>query len=127
MIREVAEVWKDALVVKLLGKSIGYATLLNKLKALWRLKAGSDIMNVGNDHYMVKFDLSEDRSLVVERGPWMINGHYLVIKQWSAQFNPADPYFGHIIVWIRLSTLNFLYYDERMLRAITSAISKPIR
>ena len=80
VIREASEVWRDALVVKLLGKSIGYATLLNKLKALWRLKGGFDIMSAGNDHYMVKFDLPEDRSVVMEGGPWMINGHYLAVK-----------------------------------------------
>ena len=37
-------------------------------------------MSAGNDHYMVKFDLPEDRSVVMEGGPWMINGHYLAVK-----------------------------------------------
>ena len=68
VIRDASEVWRDALVIKLLGKQIGYVTMLNRLKALWRLKGGFDIMSAGNDHYMVKFDLPEDRSLVMEGG-----------------------------------------------------------
>lgn len=45
--------WNDALVIKLLGKSIGYGMM-----KVWNLKRGFDIMDVDNGFFMVKFDLA---------------------------------------------------------------------
>ena len=57
----------------------------------------------------------------------MIQGHYPAVKQSTPLFNPSDDCFGNTIVLIRLSALNFLYYDERMLYVITNAIVKPVK
>lgn len=84
-------------------------------------------MSAGNEYFIVKFDMLDDRAWVVEGGQWMIQGHYLAVKQWTAQFNPSYSCFGHTIVWVRLSALNFLYYDERMLHVIAKAIGKPVK
>ena len=51
-----------------------------RIKALWHLQGGFDIMSAGNGYYMVKFDLPEDCAKVIKGGPWMINGHYLAVK-----------------------------------------------
>ena len=94
--------WKDALVVKLLGKSVDNPFLKNKLKGLWRLKGGYDVLGVGNGYFLVKFDLQEDRERVISDGPWMLQDHYLAVKRWSPSFNLCDACFGHTLVWIRL-------------------------
>ena len=86
--------WKDALVIKLLGKSMSYPMIKQKLKHLWRLLGGYDVMNVGNGYFLVKFDFQEDRMKVISEGPWMIQDHYLVVKQWSPNFNLGDPCFA---------------------------------
>lgn len=39
--------WEDALLVKLLGKNVGYTVMQNKLKNLWKPVGGMDIMDVG--------------------------------------------------------------------------------
>ena len=62
IIEEASKVWKDALVVKLSGKSIGFSTLKAKLTTIWKLRVGFDIMSAGNEYYMLKFDLPEDKS-----------------------------------------------------------------
>lgn len=56
--------WKDALVVKLVRKHIIYMAITKKLKSLWKLQAGFDIMIVGNDNYKVKFVLQVDRDKI---------------------------------------------------------------
>ena len=68
---------------------------------MWSSRAGFDIISAGNEHYMVKFDFLKDPLTVMEGGPWMINGYYLVLKQWFPQSNPLDPWFGFTIVWVR--------------------------
>ena len=84
IINEVSQAWQDALVMKIHGKSLGFMNLKAKLHAMWNLRASFDMMSACNDYYMVKFDLLEDKAWVMEGGPWIIQGHYLVVKQWSA-------------------------------------------
>ena len=72
--------WKEALVIKLLGRTLNYHVMKDKLKNLWRLKAGYDVMFVGYGYFLVKFDLEEDREKVIVGGPWMILDHYLAVK-----------------------------------------------
>lgn len=40
--------WKDALVIKLLGKTIGYNVLKERVKKLWKLNGGFDLLDVDN-------------------------------------------------------------------------------
>ena len=84
-------------------------------------------MSAGNGYFMVKFDLDEDRSKVIDGGPWMINGDYLAVKKWTPDFNPSEACFGRTMVWVHFSMLNFMYYDERMLKVIAEGVGKPIR
>lgn len=56
MIQALFMPWKDTLVIKLLGKSMSYPMIKQKLKHLWRLLGGDDVMNIGNGYFLVKFD-----------------------------------------------------------------------
>lgn len=63
------EPWKDVVLVKLLGKQVGYFTMRDRLHATMR-----DLVDVGHGFYMVKFDFvaSEvkiDHSMVWIRFP----------------------------------------------------------
>jgi len=46
--QELCTPWKDALVVKLLGKNLGYNTMKERLQKIWKLLGGFDIKD--NDH-----------------------------------------------------------------------------
>ena len=96
------------MVIKLLGKSIGYLALKDMLKCLRKTTADFDVMSTGNGYFMVKFDNSEDREKVIGGRPWLVQDHYLAVKEWSPEFNPSDNYFGRTMVWVRLSRLNML-------------------
>lgn len=78
--------WKDALVVKLLGKKIGYVTIKDKLKAIWKLMGGFELVEIGHGHFIVKCDLEDDRIKVIEGGPWMIFYPYLAVQPWTLKF-----------------------------------------
>ena len=70
------DAWKDALVVKLLGKNIGYKIMKERVTKLWKLKAGFEIRDMGHGFFLVKFDTTKDRCPVMQGGPWMIFDHY---------------------------------------------------
>lgn len=84
--QELCEMWKEALIIKLLGKNISFPTLLIELKSIWRLSQGFDLQDVGHGYFMVKFDSTIDRWKVMSDGPWMIFDIYLIIKTWSPDF-----------------------------------------
>ena len=78
--------WKDALVVKLLGKDVGFLTMRDHLKALSHPSAGFDLLDLGYGFFLLKFDAEEDRARVMDEGPWMIFYHYLSIRTCSRNF-----------------------------------------
>lgn len=54
---ELCQPWKDARVVKLLDKTVGYKVMKDQLQKVWKPQRGLDILDVDNGYYMVKFDL----------------------------------------------------------------------
>jgi hypothetical protein len=122
-----SEPWKDALVIKLLDKSVGYNTMRDRLHKLWKLSAGFQIMDNGNGYYMVKFDHAADRERVMDGGPWMMFDYYLTVQEWSQEFASPTAKVENTMVWIRFSGLNLFYYDESMLMALASAVGRPIK
>lgn len=65
VLEELSVPWKDALVVKLLGKSMGFNVMKARLALTWKLYGGFEIMDVGNGYYMAKFVFEEDKSKVI--------------------------------------------------------------
>ncbi|KAJ6293164.1 hypothetical protein OIU78_025198, partial [Salix suchowensis] len=53
--------WCDALIVKLLGKNIGYTQINIRLKKVSHFAKGFELMDVGHGFFMVKFDQETDR------------------------------------------------------------------
>ncbi|XP_025647149.1 uncharacterized protein [Arachis hypogaea] len=122
-----AEPYKDAIVIKVLGKNFSYTAITHKLKGVWRTKGGYEVLDVGFGYFLVKFDLLEDREKVLLGGPWMITGSYVAVKPWSSSFRPCENTFGSTMVWIRITGLNINYYQERTMKMIASSVGKPIR
>ncbi|CAL1387603.1 unnamed protein product [Linum trigynum] len=52
--------WQRTLVVRLLGKSIGYKTLCNRLKALWRPSGHMEVFAMDRDYFLVKLSNDQD-------------------------------------------------------------------
>lgn len=114
-------------MVKLLGKSLRYNTMRDRLARTWKLGAGFEILDIGNDFFMVKFDDEADRAKVMDGGPWMIFDHYLTVQTWSPAFASPSAKIDKTMVWIRFPGLNLFYYDESILLAMASAVGKPVK
>ena len=57
----------------------------------------------------------------------MLHNHYLAVTEWSPSFNSSKSYFGRTMVWVRLSGLNMMYFEESVIQTIAQAIGKSIR
>ncbi|BFG20178.1 hypothetical protein CerSpe_064520 [Prunus speciosa] len=66
--------WKNALIIKLLGRSHTYNYLRDRLQQKWNLKGQWKLVDLVNDYFVVQFDLEEDLNYVLTEGPWIISG-----------------------------------------------------
>ncbi|KAL4369613.1 hypothetical protein GQ457_05G012620 [Hibiscus cannabinus] len=116
-----------SVIVRLLGKSIGYRALLNRVKSLWNPKGDMCIIDLDNDYYLVRFAIEEDFQKVLSEGPWVIYGSYLTVQPWSMEFSTSEAHPSHIMVWVRLPKLPYRYYTKSMFRHIANAIGEVVR
>ncbi|KAG8482418.1 hypothetical protein CXB51_024080 [Gossypium anomalum] len=92
-------------VIKLLGRKIGYATLQNKIHSLWKPSQPFRLMDIENGYYLAKFQNVGNFERVLSLGPWIVYGQYLTVQPWSIEFNPSKPYPNMVMAWIRLPGL----------------------
>ncbi|XP_057441998.1 uncharacterized protein LOC130733752 [Lotus japonicus] len=127
MYREICKPWEDCLVVKLLGKHIGYGALCEKLKSMWKLTGGYEIRDVHHGYFLVKFDKAEDKARAISGAPWLIYDHYLAVKPWTRDFVAANSKISTTKVWIRIPGLGFQFCDKNILLTLASAVETPIK
>ncbi|KAK9008984.1 hypothetical protein V6N11_080460 [Hibiscus sabdariffa] len=117
----------QTLVVKLLGRRIGYTTLHTKILELWKPQQSIRLMDIENDYFLVTFKLCSDYLKALAEGPWTIFGHCLTVQQWSPDFSTVTPYPTKVMVWIRLPGLPVPLYKKGIIEAIGESIGPMIK
>ncbi|WMV13899.1 hypothetical protein MTR67_007284, partial [Solanum verrucosum] len=64
--------WKYSLIVKLIGKRIGYIYFQNRLQALWQLSEKISLIDVSEDFYFTKLAKPENYDKILHQGPWFL-------------------------------------------------------
>ncbi|KAK8499601.1 hypothetical protein V6N11_025514 [Hibiscus sabdariffa] len=80
----------QTVVVKLLGRRIGYNTLWGKLYELWKPAQAFRLMDIENDYFLVTFRNHSDYLHALVGGPWTIFGNYLTVESWTENFTPSQ-------------------------------------
>jgi hypothetical protein len=119
--------WRRGVIVKLLGRRIGYKALETRLKQMWVRKGVISIIDLGNDYYLVAFSHEDDQYAALVDGPWFIYDHYLTVKEWSPNFHPASDTIEEVAVWMRISGLPIEYYDSKILHFIGNRVGKTVK
>ncbi|PPR90713.1 hypothetical protein GOBAR_AA29972 [Gossypium barbadense] len=71
---------ETTVVVKLLGWSIGYGALHNRISSLWKPSQPFHLMDIENRYFLVRFQCRVDYDLALIQGPWIVFGHYLTVQ-----------------------------------------------
>ncbi|XP_057443947.1 uncharacterized protein LOC130736117 [Lotus japonicus] len=124
---KICKPFEQCLVIKLLGKRIGYNILYEKLRALWKPAGGFELKDIHHGYFLVQFDLVEDRAKVMAGAPWMIFDHYLSVKPWTPEFVAANSKINTTMAWIHIPGLGFQFYDESILVTLASGVGKSIQ
>ncbi|XP_016186131.1 uncharacterized protein LOC107627827 [Arachis ipaensis] len=94
---------------------------------MWGKQGSIEVIDIGNDFFIVKFFSQEDLDFALTGGPWKIFDHYLAIRPWKPNFNPVEATVDTIAAWVRLPGLAIEYYDEEMLKKIGNVIGQTMK
>ncbi|KAI9111365.1 hypothetical protein K1719_017055 [Acacia pycnantha] len=100
MKKRLYKAWNREVIVKLLGREIGYKLLFSILQPLWAKRGVINLINIGNGFFVVKFTNNEDYRNALTGGPWMIFDHYLTVRPWEPMFHPLRAKINKVAVWV---------------------------
>ena len=119
--------WSKAIIVKLVGKTVGLNYMQSKLAQLWKPEGRMDCIDLSYGFFLVRFFSKEDLERVIKRGLWFIGGHFLSLRPWEPFFKPSTANVSLIAVWIMLNELPIELYETEVLREIGESIGKVLR
>ncbi|KAK8579314.1 hypothetical protein V6N12_069641 [Hibiscus sabdariffa] len=112
-------------VLKLLGRRIGYNTLHSKLIYMKAFSI-NQTHDIENDYFLATFRARSEYLSALADGPWTIFGHYLTVEPWIVDFSTSQPYPSKIIAWIRLLGLPTTLYKRSLITEIDECIGRVI-
>ncbi|XP_019176864.1 PREDICTED: uncharacterized protein LOC109172167 [Ipomoea nil] len=118
---------RKALIIKMMGRRVGYAYLRRRLSSMWRSKGSMDLIAIANDYFLVRFGSIDDLEFAMYKGPWMILDHYLIVKPWEPDFDPYNDTKEKVLVWLRVPDLPAEYFDNIFLRKLGNRIRRIVR
>lgn len=62
--KRIQKPWRRGVIVKLLGRRIGYKALENRFIQMWVRKGVISIIDLSNDYYLVAFSHEDDKKVV---------------------------------------------------------------
>ncbi|PPD78568.1 hypothetical protein GOBAR_DD24486 [Gossypium barbadense] len=118
---------ENTVILKLLGRNIGFSVLQNKLYNLWRPSAPLHMMDIENGYFLVKFQNKLDCERALSEGPWIIFGQYLTVQPWTLAFDPTQAYPSVVMAWIRFPGLPGYLYNHKIITEIGEMVGKVVK
>ncbi|GLT90122.1 hypothetical protein SLE2022_080720 [Rubroshorea leprosula] len=119
--------WKNAVIIKLLGKSMNFHVLHSRLLKEWRTEHEFEVIDVGMGYFIVRFVTPEDCSRVLTGGPYKFFDHYLAVQPWEPSFHPATAKAPKTAVWVKFHGVPSMCYQEAIVLYLASKLGKPIK
>ncbi|KAJ4830203.1 hypothetical protein Tsubulata_050505 [Turnera subulata] len=111
-----AKQWSNSVVVKLLGRLIGYKALCSRLQFR--------VIDLVNNYYLVRFQRATDCVHALCGGPWQILGKALAVQPWSSNFRASEDRLSHAVVWVQFADLAPSWYHPKILKALGNLVRR---
>ncbi|KAI3989506.1 hypothetical protein MKX01_022781 [Papaver californicum] len=125
--KNIIQPWKYCLISKVVRKMMGFKYLSLKVNELWKLNGKVQILDLGCDFFLFKFDNPYDYRFALLEGPWFIGGHHLSMRIWTPNFKPSETSVHTTVVWVRLPELPLEYFDKTVLEKVGAKIGRLIK
>ncbi|KAL0803497.1 hypothetical protein Bca101_095987 [Brassica carinata] len=119
--------WKQCMIVRVLGRNVLISALSRKLRELWSPKGSMYVMDLPRQFFMVRFEKEDEYLEALTGGPWRAFGSYLMVRAWSPEFDPLRDDIVTTPVWIRLTNIPVNFYHRSILMGISKGLGRPIR
>ncbi|KAI8543050.1 hypothetical protein RHMOL_Rhmol08G0188600 [Rhododendron molle] len=119
--------WKGCLIIKLLGKIIGFKSLMDRVHHLRNLEGTMVPVDVGIGYYIIRFETKSDYHRVNTGGPWIIQDHYLTVKKWHSNFIADMATAIKTAVWVRVPLLPTEFFEEDNIKEIDEKLGKYLK
>ncbi|XP_031106253.1 uncharacterized protein LOC116010899 [Ipomoea triloba] len=119
--------WRRTLIVKVLGRKVGYLFLRQRLQQMWKTEANFELIAIDQDYFLARFESLRDYEFAKYDGPWIILGHYLTVQEWEPNFFPQKNKLNKLLVWVRFPALPIEYFEEEFLTKIGKNIGRPVK
>lgn len=118
--------WRRALIIRVLGKKFHLKVLAPRVKRLWQLADDCELIDLDKWYFIARFFSREDYLKVLQGGPWMVLGHYLMITKWRPNLVPTEEAVATTLIWIRLPHVPVEMFYEEALLDMANVIGKAI-
>ena len=85
---QLAGPWKTSVILKLMGRPLGYRALQTRLAGIWHPTSTTHLIDLGYGFFIMRFDVLKDYHHAFMDGPWFVGNQYLHVQAWEADFHP---------------------------------------
>lgn len=119
--------WMDSVLIKVLGNSWFYRTLVNRLDIMWHLNGNFDLVDLGHGCYCVRGITEKQKDMILTEGPWQLARSFLSIRKWRPNFRANNDKIDNAITWVRILNLPVEMLRESIIKALATCIGDPIK
>lgn len=119
--------WSNALIIKLLSHTVGYNFLVRRLNELWKICSRMDVIDVGNDTYVVQITNIEEVHQALYEGPSITANHYLMVRQCYHDLDLDKFSISNLSVWIRFPNYQWSITMRISLLKIVRLFGNPLK
>ena len=113
--RKLASPWQTSIILKIMGRSLGYRALQTRLAGIWRPTSTMHLIDIGYGYFIMQFDHVQDYQHALMDGPWFVGDQYLHVQAWEEDFHPYIAKISTTVVWFHLENLPIEYYHPDFL------------
>ena len=84
---QLAGPWKTSVILKIMGRPLGYRALQTKLAGIWRPTGTTHLIDLGYRYFIMRFDVLKDYQHALMDGPWFVGDNYLHVQAWEVDFH----------------------------------------
>ena len=123
---EGAKRWASTLLGCFVGGALPFSAMNSIARKIWSFDGLLDVLTLEKGFYLFRFASDDGLSKVVERGPWLFAGRFLVLQRWHPGLPVFKANLHRIPVWAKFHNVPIELWSEEGLSHIASAVGIPL-
>ncbi|XP_058774764.1 uncharacterized protein LOC131649031 [Vicia villosa] len=118
--------WRDALIMYAIREELPMNVVRKFMNTTWNFVSMPDLYYNEEGYFIIRFRSSEDKTAVLMRGPYTLYKKPILLHEWNPKFTLHDDVLRVLPIWVMFPQLPLVYWGERSIGKIASAIGKPL-